>query len=67
MLPEDVRELAPEVLRHRIMLSYEALADDVKLEEVVQQIIAAVSAPQVHIGDPHRDVRVSEPSSRPQA
>ena len=67
VLAEDVRDLAPEVLRHRIMLSYDALADEVKLEEVLSQLIGAVSAPQVHIGDPHRDVRVSETPTRPQA
>ena len=65
-LPEDVRDLAPEVLRHRIMLSYEALADDIKLEDVVRKVINAVSPPQVHIGDPHRDVRVSDTAPSPQ-
>ncbi|MFC4455751.1 MoxR family ATPase [Deinococcus sonorensis] len=53
-LPEDVRDLAPEVLRHRIMLSYEGLAEDVRLEEVVQRIVAAVPLPRVHLGDPHQ-------------
>ncbi len=56
-LPEDVRDLAPEVLRHRVILSYEALADEVKLEDVVQKIIAATPLPKVHIGDPYRDTR----------
>ncbi len=50
--PEDVRDLAPEVLRHRLLLSYEALADEVKLEEVLASLIAAVTVPQVHLGDP---------------
>ncbi len=54
-LPEDVRDLAPEVLRHRIILSYEALADEVKLEDIVSKIIAAVPLPKVHLGDPYRD------------
>jgi len=53
-LPEDVRDLAPEVLRHRVSLSYEALADNVSLEEVVARIIAAVPLPRVHLGDPHK-------------
>ena len=65
-LPEDVRDLAPEVLRHRTVLSYDALADEVKLEGVLTRLIDAVNAPQIHLGDPHRDVR-REPSSRPQA
>jgi len=56
-LPEDVRDLAPEVLRHRVILSYEALADEVKLEDLVQKIIAATPLPKVHIGDPYRDTR----------
>jgi MoxR-like ATPase len=53
-LPEDVRDLAPEVLRHRIMLSYEALADEVKLEDIVAKFVAGVPIPKVHIGDPHK-------------
>lgn len=52
-LPEDVRDLAPEVLRHRIMLSYEGLAEEVKLEDLVSRIVAAVPLPRVHLGDPH--------------
>jgi MoxR-like ATPase len=47
-----VRDLAPEVLRHRLLLSYEALADDVGLEGVLDRIIAAVTPPQVRWGDP---------------
>jgi MoxR-like ATPase len=61
--PEDVRDLAPEVLRHRLLLSYEALADEVALESVLERLIAAVTPPQVHWGDP-----ASGPvSDRPQA
>jgi MoxR-like ATPase len=60
VLPEDVRDLAPEVLRHRIALSYEALADEVKLEEAVARIVAAVPPPQVRLGDPHRNPRRGE-------
>jgi MoxR-like ATPase len=65
-LPEDVRDLAPEVIRHRIIPSYEALAGEVKLEDIVRKIIAGVSLPRLHLGDPHRDVRTTEASSRPQ-
>ena len=52
-LPEDVRDLAPEVLRHRVMLSYEGLAEEVGVEGLVSRIIAAVPLPRVHLGDPH--------------
>ena len=38
MLPEDVSELALDVLRHRIVLSYEALADDVTADAIITQV-----------------------------
>ena len=34
-LPEDVQSLAPDVLRHRLVLSYEALGDNVTPDDVV--------------------------------
>ncbi len=43
--PEDVKELAPAVLRHRIVLSYEAEAEGVGVEEIVQRILLAVEVP----------------------
>ena len=44
-LPDDLIACAPEVLRHRLVLSYEALADGVDADTVVQRILAAVPAP----------------------
>jgi len=46
-LPEDVSELALDVLRHRIVLSYEALADDVSPDRIIEQVLDAVEAPDV--------------------
>jgi MoxR-like ATPase len=46
-LPEDVRELAVDVLRHRLVLSYEALADGVTADAIIDQVIDAVAAPDV--------------------
>lgn len=46
--PQDVFDIAPEVLRHRIGLSYEALARDVNVEQVLQRILATVPAAFVH-------------------
>lgn len=46
-LPADVQEIAFDVLRHRIVLSYEALADDVTPDTVITQVIDAVAAPEV--------------------
>jgi MoxR-like ATPase len=41
---EDVRDLAPDVLRHRIVLSYDALADGVKPDAIVDRILDTVGA-----------------------
>jgi MoxR-like ATPase len=46
-LPIDVRELARDVLRHRIVLSYEALADDVSPDDVLDPVLAAVPLPEI--------------------
>jgi len=46
-LPTDVRELARDVLRHRIVLSYEALADDVTPDDVLDPVLAAVPLPEI--------------------
>jgi MoxR-like ATPase len=47
VLPEDVRELALDVLRHRMVLSYEALADDVTPDVIITKVLDAVAAPDV--------------------
>ncbi|HEV2438889.1 MAG TPA: AAA family ATPase [bacterium] len=52
-MPEDVRDVAPEVLRHRFLLSYEALAQDMTPDQLLQRIMDAVPVPRVHIGDPY--------------
>jgi MoxR-like ATPase len=46
-LPDDVAELAPDVLRHRIVLSYEALADDISADVIVTKVLDVVPAPEV--------------------
>jgi MoxR-like ATPase len=47
VLPEDVYSLAPDVLRHRMVLSYEALGDDVTPDDIVGAILATVPLPEV--------------------
>jgi MoxR-like ATPase len=44
-LPEDVRDLALDVLRHRIVLSYEALAEDLTADDLLVPIVEAVPRP----------------------
>jgi len=44
-LPDDVRDLARDVLRHRIVLSYEALAEDLSADDLLTPILEAVPVP----------------------
>jgi MoxR-like ATPase len=45
VVPEDVRALAPDVLRHRIVLTFEAEAEDMTTDDVVTKVLAAVKVP----------------------
>jgi MoxR-like ATPase len=45
VIPEDVRAVALDVLRHRIGITYEAEAENVTSEEIVNQIIDHVEVP----------------------
>jgi MoxR-like ATPase len=46
-LPMDVRDLALDVLRHRVVLSYEALADDVTADQVLNAVLGTIALPEV--------------------
>lgn len=43
--PEDVKEMGPDVLRHRILLTYEAEAENVTTEDIIKKIFATVEVP----------------------
>jgi MoxR-like ATPase len=45
VIPEDVRALAPDVLRHRIVLTFEAEAENVTSDDVVTRVLGAVKVP----------------------
>jgi MoxR-like ATPase len=45
VLPEDVKELAPDVLRHRLILSYEAEAQGLDPDEVLKRVLSVVPVP----------------------
>ncbi|MER7889512.1 MoxR family ATPase [Micromonospora sp. NPDC094482] len=47
VLPEDVRELATDVLSHRLVLSFDAVADGVTAESVVRRLVEAVPPPRL--------------------
>jgi MoxR-like ATPase len=43
--PDDVKSIAPDVFRHRILLTYEAEAEGVPVDEVIRRILARVEVP----------------------
>ncbi|MFC4278553.1 AAA family ATPase [Achromobacter aloeverae] len=45
-LPEDVVDLVPDVLRHRLVLSYEALSDGASPDQLIGRILQALPAPE---------------------
>ena len=45
VLPEDMADLVPDVLRHRLVLSYEALSEGLTADAVIAKIMAKVPAP----------------------
>ncbi|GES25713.1 MoxR-like ATPase [Acrocarpospora pleiomorpha] len=47
LLPDDVRDVAVDVMSHRLMLTFDALADGIEPEDVVRQILMSVPPPLV--------------------
>ncbi|MBR2374296.1 MAG: ATPase, partial [Lentisphaeria bacterium] len=45
VLPQDVKDLAPDVLRHRLILSYEAEAENVDSDAVIEKLLAELRTP----------------------
>jgi MoxR-like ATPase len=45
VIPEDVRAVCPDVLRHRIGLTYEAKAEDISQSDIVKKIMDFVEVP----------------------
>ena len=45
VIPEDIRAVAPDVLRHRIGLTYEAEAENITTEEIINEILNTVEVP----------------------
>ena len=68
-LPQDLHDVAPDILRHRLVLSYDALADGVPAEYIVDRVLATVPLPTV---SPRQSANVRPaggpaPSGGPQA
>jgi MoxR-like ATPase len=43
--PDDVKSIAPDVLRHRVLTTYEAEAEEVTSDDIVARVLAAVESP----------------------
>jgi MoxR-like ATPase len=51
VLPQDIHELAKDVLRHRLVLTYQALAENVTADDILDAVLAAVPQPRVELVD----------------
>ncbi len=45
VIPEDVKDIAADILRHRILLSYEAEAEEVTADQIIEEILKQVKSP----------------------
>jgi len=48
-LPQDVQELARDVLRHRLVLTYQALAEQVSADQLLAAVVEAIPAPRIDL------------------
>ena len=45
-LPQDIHDVAPDVIRHRLVLSYEALSDNVQSDGILEKLMEAIPLPE---------------------
>ena len=57
-LPQDVLDMALDVMRHRMVLSYEALSDNVSSDDLLQKILDRIPIPVVPLHE-HADSRIN--------
>ncbi|WP_421958328.1 AAA family ATPase [Prescottella subtropica] len=65
VVPQDVLEIVPDVLRHRLVLSYDALADEVSPDDVITRVLQTVGLPQVGAQPVPRPADAGEPGPVP--
>ena len=53
VLPEDMQDLVPDVLRHRVVLSYEALAEGITADALIQRVLKKIAPPDKPLA-PHQ-------------
>jgi MoxR-like ATPase len=56
-LPQDVLDMALDVMRHRLVLSYEALSDNVTSDDLLNEILDRIPVPEVPLRE-YTNVRV---------
>jgi MoxR-like ATPase len=47
VLPADILDIAPDVLAHRLVLSFDAVADEVRAEDIIRRVLEAVPLPMI--------------------
>ena len=52
VLPEDLADLAADTLRHRLVLSYEALAEGLDADKLIAKVMAAIPVPDKPLQHP---------------
>src|SRR6478672_512805 len=52
VIPADIRSLAKDALRHRLVLTYQALAEERSADDVLDAVLAAVPQPRLELGRP---------------
>jgi MoxR-like ATPase len=57
-LPQDVKDMVFDVIRHRLVLTYEALSDNITSDELLKKILERIPTPVVPLHE-HADLRVS--------
>ena len=65
VLPQDVFDVAPDVLRHRLVLSYEALAQGVTSDQILGRILSTVPAPRGAPSQSHEDRAADHAAAAP--
>ena len=45
MTPDDIKAIGPDVLRHRVLTTYEAEAEEVTSDDIVAKILARIESP----------------------
>jgi MoxR-like ATPase len=58
VLPQDVSDMALDIMRHRLVLTYEALSDNVSSDDILKKILDRVPLPVVPLHE-HADDRIN--------